>query len=125
MANEKGNDNIIKASGYFNGYKTKGNFDVQFIMEFPESSLANVLQFVASIGKTVQVVANVEDPNSTDQVTAKLGKFTVDSIKIDRYANSKVVFKSNTDLVDMKAFPSLMVEEAVITLKAKIILENS
>lgn len=123
MAKEN-EENLIKATGYFNGYKTKGNFDVQFIMEFPEASLADTLQFVASIGKSLKMVAMVEDPNKTDAVKVNLGKFTVDSIKIDRNANSKVVFKSNTDLVNMTSFPSLMVEEATITIKAKIIFEN-
>ena len=54
----------------------------------------------------------------------KLGKFNVYSIRIDRDANCFVTFKSNVDSSYVENFSQLMVDEAVITFKAKIIAEE-
>lgn len=108
---------IIQANGYFNGSTTKGNFDVQLKFKFPESELANALQFVAGIGRRLQVLAIVEKEK------LKLGQYTVQQIKIDRDANSYVVLKSNKDDTFVGEFSKLLVEEAMITLKAKIFMD--
>lgn len=64
-------ENVISAIGYFDGSNSKGNFDVQLKAKFTESELANSLQFVAGIGKMLNLIAVVEGNK------VKLGKFTV------------------------------------------------
>ena len=46
------------------------------------------------------------------------------NIRIDRDANCFVTFKSNVDSSYVENFSQLMVDEAVITFKAKIIAEE-
>lgn len=113
------NDQLIKAVGYFNGHNSKGNFDVQLKMRFPERSLPEALQFVAGIGKKIQLIADVNGNK------IKLGKFTVYNLKIDRDANCDITFKSNIDNALVDNFSGLMVEEAEILLKAKVLNEEA
>lgn len=108
---------VIQANGYFNGSNTKGNFDVQLKFKFPESELANALQFVAGIGRRLQVIAVIEKEK------LKLGQYTVQQIKIDRDANCSIVLKSNKDDTFVDEFSKLLVEEAIITLKAKVLVD--
>jgi len=112
------NENVISAVGYFDGNNSKGNFDVQLKAKFTESELANALQFVAGIGKRLKLVAIVE----TEKVS--LGQFTVYSIRIDRDGNCYITFKSDKDSSFVENIPMLMVDEATITFKAKIIVDE-
>lgn len=111
-------DEIIKAAGYFDGYNSRGNFDVQLKAKFSNEELANALQFVAGIGKKVSLVANIEDES------VKLGKFNVYSLRIDRDGNSYITFKSNIDNAFVDNFSQLMIEEAMIVYKAKVLDEE-
>ena len=52
-------ENVISATGYFDGSNSKGNFDVQLKAKFTESELADSLQFVAGIGKMLNLIAVV------------------------------------------------------------------
>ena len=115
MAKDEG---LVVASGYFDGYNSRGNFDVQLKAKFAPDELANALQFVAGIGKIIQLLAIVEDEK------VKLGKFNVYSIRIDRDANCFVTFKSNVDSSYVENFSQLMVDEAIITFKAKVLAEE-
>lgn len=118
MAKEKvANEAIIEAAGYFSGYNTKGNYEVQLKMSFPETSLADALQFISGIGKTIQIISQVGDKKQ------KLGQFAINSIKIDKNANCLIVFKSNVDSVFLENFTNLTEEEAEIIIKAKILEE--
>lgn len=110
-------ESVISAIGYFDGSSSRGNFDVQLKAKFTESQLANSLQFVAGIGKMIYLVAIVEGEK------IKLGKFNVYSIRIDRDGNCTVTFKSNKDSVFIEDFSKLMIEEATIEFKAKVIEE--
>lgn len=108
---------MIKATGYFSGFNTKGNYDVQLKINFPETSLADSLQFISGIGKVVSLVSQIGETKQ------KLGKFNINSIKIDKNANCLIVFKSNVDSVFLENFTNLTEEEAEITIKAKILEE--
>ena len=114
MAEEK---EMIVATGFFGGQTSKGNFDVQFKMEFREDQLANALQFVATIGKQLLIVGYVND----EQQKIKLGKFALHDLKVDRNACCKVTFKSTVDSCFVGNFEKLLVDEATITLKAKVV----
>lgn len=114
MAEEK---EMIVATGFFTGQTSKGNFDVQFKMEFRENQLANALQLVATIGKQLLIVAYVND----EQQKIKLGKFALHDLKVDRNACCKVTFKSTVDSCFVGNFEKLLVDEATITLKAKVV----
>ena len=116
MANEK-NEGIISAVGYFDGQSSRGNFDVQLKAKFSNEQLPSALQFVAGIGKRLNLIAFVAEEK------VKLGQFNVYSIRIDRDANCYITFKSNIDSVYPDNFSKLMVDEAVITFKAKVIEE--
>ena len=111
-------ESIISASGYFDGQTSRGNFDVQLKAKFAPEELANALQFVAGIGKRIQLLAIVEGEK------VKLGQFNVYTIRIDRDANCFVTFKSNVDSSYVENFSQLMVDEAVITFKAKVLAEE-
>ena len=115
MAEEK---ELIIATGYFDGQSSKGNFDVSFKMSFPEGELANALQFVAAIAKQVKLVAFI---NGNSDLKIPLGIFYVDSIKIDRNANCKIQFKSTVENCFVNNFSKLLVDEASIMLKGKIL----
>ena len=54
-------ESVISASGYFDGQTSRGNFDVQLKAKFAPEELANALQFVAGIGKRIQLLAIVEN----------------------------------------------------------------
>lgn len=114
MAEEK---EMIVATGFFAGQTSKGNFDVQFKMEFREDQLANALQFVATIGKQLLIVAYVNDESQK----IKLGKFALHDLKVDRNACCKATFKSTVDSCFVGNFEKLLVDEATITLKAKVV----
>lgn len=107
---------VMTATGFFGGQTSKGNFDVQFKMEFREDQLGNALQFVSTIGKQLLIVAYVN--NSDEKV--KLGKFMLHDLKVDRNANCKVTFKSNVDSCFVSNFEKLLIDEAIITLKAVV-----
>ena len=94
-------ESVISASGYFDGQTSRGNFDVQLKAKFAPEELANV-----------------------ENEKVKLGQFNVYTIRIDRDANCFVTFKSNVDSSYVENFSQLMVDEAVITFKAKIIAEE-
>lgn len=111
-------ENVISAIGYFDGSNSKGNFDVQLKAKFTESELANSLQFVAGIGKMINLIAVVEGNK------VKLGKFTVYSIRVDKDGNCTVTFKSNKDSVFIEDFSKIMIDEATIEFKAKILDEK-
>lgn len=113
----KENEGVIQASGIFDGQTSRGNFDVQLKARFSNEELANALQFVAGIGKRMNLIAIVEN------VKVKLGQFSVYTIRIDRDGNCYITFKSNIDSVFPDNFSKLMVEEAIITFKAKLIEE--
>ena len=116
----KENSEIIQATGYFNGSKTKGNYDIELNFKFTEAELANVLQFLAGIGSELNILAIVNEQK------VKLGSFNLYNLSVDRDANSKVRFKSNMDRCYMNNFTALMFDEEVpITLKAKVIKTNS
>ena len=108
---------MIVAKGFFCGQTSKGNFDVQLKMEFREDQLANALQFVATIGKQLLIVAYVNDESQK----IKLGKFALYDLKVDRNACCKVTFKSTADSCIVDNFGKLLVDEATITLKAKVV----
>ena len=108
--------NVFSAQGYFAGHSCKSNFDVQFKMEFREDNLANALQFVTALGIPLMIVARVND----EEEKIKLGKFYVYSVKVDKNANCTVVFKSTKDSCFVGNFERLLVDEAYITLKAKV-----
>ena len=108
-------EGLITASGFFNGSSTKGNFDVQLKFKFPESELANSIQFLAAIGKRMKMIAIVDE----DKIN--LGIFSIQQMKIDRDANNTITFKSNKDDAFVEEVSKLLVEEAQITLKAKIL----
>lgn len=110
-------ENIISAIGYFDGQTSKGNFDVNLKARFSESVLPNALQFVAGIGKMLQLIAVVENKK------VKIGKFTVYNIRIDNNGNSVVTFKSNKDSAFVENIPEIMIDEAAIEFKAKILDE--
>lgn len=114
---EPRNEAVIEATGYFSGFNTKGNYDVQLKILFPETSLADALQFISGIGKTISLISQIKDQKQ------KLGKFNIYSIKIDKNANCLVVFKSNVDSAFLENFTNLTEEEAEITIKAKILEE--
>ena len=113
---------MIVATGFFAGQNSKGNFDVQFKMEFREDQLANALQFVATIGKQLLIVAYVnKGAEETGKQKIKLGKFALHDLKVDRNACCKVTFKSTVDSCFVGNFEKLLVDEATITLKAKVV----
>ena len=113
-----GKKNVIKATGYFDGQNSKGNFDVQLKAKFLADDLPDALQFVAGIGKRIQMVASVEGTK------VKLGQFTVYSIRVDKDMNCFITFKSNVDSVYPDEFTKLMVEDAHITFMAKILADT-
>ena len=110
-------EGLITASGFFNGSTTKGNFDVQLKIKFPESQLANSIQFLAAIGKRMKMIAMV------DEEKVNLGVFSIQQIKIDMNANNLITFKSNKDEAFVDEISKLLIEETQIVLKAKIIKE--
>lgn len=57
------------------------------------------LQIVAGIGRLFKMVARL-DPS--DDVTIKLGRWTIDSIKIDKNLQTTVDFKSDKDYVQVQ-----------------------
>lgn len=115
MAKSEG---VIQANGYFDGYTSRGNFDVQLKAKFSNEELANALQFVAGIGKRISLIADVEGNK------VKLGKFNVYALRIDRDGNCYITLKSNIDNAFVDNFSQLMVEEAVITYRAKVLDEE-
>ena len=115
MAKEK-DEAILTATGFFGGSNMKGTYDVDLMMKFPEEQLTNAVQFIASIGKQLKIIAYV------NELKMKLGTFRIHSIAIDRDANSKIKFKSMIDNCDVNCISQLMInEETPIVLKAKIV----
>lgn len=106
---------VIQALGFFEGQTSKGNFDIKFKMSFRENEIGNALQFVATIGKEIAILAVVND---NDKV--KLGKFSVYKVTVDKNLNCKVEFKSNINDCFVGNFERLMVDEATILLKCKV-----
>lgn len=115
IKNYMANENIISAVGYFDGYRSKGNFDIELKAKFMSTDLPNALQFVVGISKRINLIAFVEDQK------IKLGQFTVYSLRVDSNSNCFITFKSNKDSCFPDVFDQLMVDEALITFKAKII----
>lgn len=111
-------ENVISAVGYFDGYRSKGNFDIELKAKFMSNDLPNALQFVAGISKRINLIALVEDQK------VKLGQFTVYSLRVDANSNCFVTFKSNKDSCFPDVFDQLMVDEALITFKAKIVADE-
>lgn len=105
---------VIEATGFFAGNATRGNFDVELKIKFPEQSTANALQFVAGIGQRLRMVATVAD------VKVKLGVWSVYRISVDKDLQTTVIFKSSSENAFVGNLPSLMVDEEEITIKAKI-----
>ena len=68
-------EGLITASGFFNGSSTKGNFDVQLKFKFPESELANSIQFLAAIGKRMKMIAIVDEDKINFSMRRDLGMF--------------------------------------------------
>lgn len=114
MAKNEASD-LIKAVGYYDGNSARGNFDVQLKVKFMNSELANALQFVAGIGNHVILIAEVEGQK------VKLGNFNIYNVRIDRDGNCNITFKSNIEQCFVGNFEKLMVEEAQILFKAKVI----
>ena len=108
---------VIKVTGFLDGQNVKGNSEINFSMTFPEGELANALQFVAAIGKRLKMIAFV---NGNEDLKYNLGVFSIDNMKIDKNANCKVKFKSSVDQSFVGNFSKLLVEEASILLKCKI-----
>lgn len=111
---------IIQAIGYFNGYKTKGTYDVELNFKFGEDQLPNVLQFLSGLGNDLSLLAVVYDEK------VRLGSFSLYNLTVDRDANAKVRFKSNVDKCFINNFRSLLLdEETPIILKAKVVERNN
>lgn len=108
---------VIKATGYFDGYTSKGNFDISLKAKFSEENLPNALQFISGISKRIKLVARIGD------VKIKLGCFTVYSLKIDNNSRCSITFKSNKDDCFPDEFSRLMEDEAVIVFSA-IVLDD-
>ena len=70
-------ESVISASGYFDGQTSRGNFDVQLKAKFAPEELANALQFVAGIGKRIQLLAIVEDEKVRENVARKNDIFRI------------------------------------------------
>ena len=115
MANE--NSNIISATGYFSGNSTKSNYDLELKINFNGDEISNAIQFVAGIGKRMQLVAIVANEK------IKLGQWSVYSLRIDKNLTATVVFKTSKDNAFYENIPSLFVEETEISIKAKILDE--
>lgn len=112
MSDEK----IVTATGYFDGSKTKSNFDIELCFKFPEAEIGNAMEFVMGIGGQLKLIAKVKDKK------LKLGTFNLYNFSVDKDANSKVRFKSNIDMCDVNSFTELMVDDELpIELKAKIV----
>lgn len=117
---EEEKEKVIRAVGYFDGYKSKSNYDVEINFKFPDDELANALQFIAGIGKKLSLVAITgEEKNSN-----KLGTFTVYRCLVDKDANTKVRFKSNLGECFPEKFLTLAEPEDSIVLKARIVEEK-
>ncbi len=113
-------NNLISATGYFNGSNSKSNFDVQLKFRFPQTEITNALQFVTGIGKRMKLVALL----SGETQPIKLGIFNVYSMRIDRDMNCDVTFKSNLDNSFVGNFEKLMIDEAIITVKGKLLADD-
>lgn len=111
-------NSVIIAEGYYDGHQAKGNFEIQLKVKFLETDLANALQFVAGIGKQVQLIAKVTDEK------IKLGTFNIYNIVVDRNATCKIQFRSNTDYVKVENLSKLMVDETSITFMGKVISQE-
>ena len=109
-------NNVIEATGFFGGSNMKGTYDVDLTFKFPEYQLSNAIQFIASIGKEMKMIAQINDQK------IKLGTFRIYSLNVDRDANTKIKFKSMIDHCDISNISLLMIdEETPIVLKAKIV----
>ena len=107
---------IIEVAGVLKSYRMKGMFDVELNFDFTEDQLANALQFMATIGKQIRLIAKI------DQNSFKLGTFIFNSFKVDRDANSSLKLKSTKENCYMENLPSLATEEGkFVVLRAKII----
>ena len=111
---------IISAIGYFNGSNSKSNFDVQIKFRFSQTELPNALQFVTGIGRRMKLVACLEGESNN----IKLGIFNVYSMRIDKDMNCDITFKSNLDNSFVGNFEKLMIDEAIITIKGKLLMED-
>lgn len=109
---------VISATGYFDGQSSKGNFDVQLKFKFPERALSDSIQFIAGIGKRLILLAIVNEEK------IPLGTFNIYNMRIDKDANNMITFKSNLDYVRPENFAKLITEETEILLKAKILKEE-
>ena len=115
MANENDPNEMIVATGFFNGSSSSGTFDIVLKFKFPEEQLTNALQFLAGIGRRLKLIANV------DGEIIKLGTFTINQLNVDRDANASIKFKSNKEMCFSNNFEKLMIEETPIVLKAKVV----
>ena len=118
--NEQSESSMIKAKCVYNGYSVKRNLDVELKLRFTEDNLANAIQFIAGIGKELIIKAKVNE--SKDVI--KLGKFNVNSIKVDRNANAYISFMSNSGAVNIDEISQLLVDEAEIMIVAKIVVSQ-
>lgn len=118
MAKEKAKDNFIEATGYFNGVKTKKNFEIQLMAKFDEFNLADSLQFIAGIGKFFAL--EVFETETEEEKLIPLGTFTIATIKVDRNGNAVIAFKTDKDQAIQENFVNLMQEETAFTFRANI-----
>lgn len=120
MAKEKvkPEESFIEATGYFNGVRTKKNFEVQLSAKFNEMNLADSLQFIAGIGKPF--VLEAIEAETDEEALIPLGTFTIGNIKVDRNGNSIITFKSDSDQVAQNNFVNLMREDTAFIFRANI-----
>lgn len=114
---ENVSENIISAIGVYDGSSTKNSFDVELKMSFTESRLSEAIQFVASVGKRLRMVAQIDGQGEK----IILGTWSLNRLSVDRNAQTKISFKSTLDSVYPDNLNKLIVEDCEIYLKAKIV----
>lgn len=115
---EKNETGIISATGWFSGNSTKSNYDLELKMKFTGDELMNAIQFVAGIGKRLKLVAVIENEK------VKLGLWSVYRLSVDKNLEATVVFKTAKENAFYENIPQLLVEEEMISIKAKILDEE-
>lgn len=109
---------VIKVVGVYAGHSCKSNYDVELKFKFMESDLYDAIQFIAGIGKRLQLIALIGGAK------IKLGVWTVYRMSIDRNAQTTVVLKTMKDAAFIDNIPKLITDDDVeITLAAKVIDE--
>ena len=86
-------------------------------MSFTESHLSEAIQFVASVGKRLRMVAQIDGQGEK----IILGTWSLNRLSVDRNAQTKISFKSTLDSVYPDNLNKLIVEDCEIYLKAKIV----